>query len=908
MRDTLPMNLSFLQMLLNEANVYNIDAVKQYIQQAVKDITDPEISKILAKKLQTWLINHEPNLRPISVVPDDAPDWAKQSVERGDLMQFIPTPDLNDTVTNIAHYIQAAIANTASPDNNVVVRAKQELNGLPKIQNLELLSQKAAQYFAVGSKRGNAANTEGMEEEREYNGWIWYKLKTAEAFSREGKILQNCIGSYWTLNKCQSEGNTIHVLRTPQNDTVVAVRAHGVEIQEIKGKNNKPPVERYMPYVFNFVKDSNLKVTNSSAKNELKNAGYHVFADKLIVPLSQASDVYYDEATKQLQPLQPDSTTTVLDKTFNVFTKSEKVAHIIELAGKYGFGSTSKIYKGDIGNGGVVIIPVDKDTVIQPRILGNSDNDAEHRTNSAKYIVEVARMNKLKLSANVAMEYGLMMSAPYSPLADAVNLVERVGAFDKIDISTLSDFDAWRGAHLFVQGGRGPLRRQHISQYVYDKRIKTGVTYSKANTVYRLYDSDNKNIQIMVFVDAANNIFDIRLTDKATSAVLTNIRTLITQERLTISKTAIESKDIVIVPPSDIMTKKEFISRKIEGKTGRKNEIEFENGDKFKRLTGTVLTDWLEQADGTTTQIDTVYMLYRGETPIIAVPVSKNKILGMYSTDSRHNIWRARELEEQGKTRLPDTKSLDVTYMPYVKALAKKLNLTTNTKGLSIVPGSRIATILQTVVANPTGINRAQALKSARVHAGSAPGIDASYNVLDRPLLQLGLITQGPGQRRNSINLSPTEKGNRVAERLRQNETVSMFDLSTARDLNVVGGNTPDAAPAPAPRQPREPREPAAPRAAGEPGVRRERVRGVQDEQGGTKSERIYNLFVQLTNDAGGTMPTRGDFIALIMEPPYNMTRAGASTYQYNAKTRYQQEHGVLGETFTFKEWLMAML
>jgi hypothetical protein len=206
-----------------------------------------------------------------------------------------------------------------------------------------------------------------------------------------------------------------------------------------------------------------------------------------------------------------------------------------------------------------------------------------------------------------------------------------------------------------------------------------------------------------------------------------------------------------------------------------------------------------------------------------------------------------------------------------------------------------MAQMLNYVVSYP-GNARARALKAAHVGPMSAPGIDAPYNKLDRPMIQLGLITSAPGSRRGSTELSPTAKGREVARMLRNGEDVPMFDLVT-QTSKLKGGNDPDPEPevVPTPKPQKEPG--AAPVHA-----------PVGTHRNGTKAQQIYNLYSQMTADNNGVQPTRAAFIALIKQPPFNMTPAGASTYQYNMKTKYQQQHGQLGETFTFKEWLIAML
>ena len=62
--------------------------------------------------------------------------------------------------------------------------------------------------------------------------------------------------------------------------------------------------------------------------------------------------------------------------------------------------------------------------------------------------------------------------------------------------------------------------------------------------------------------------------------------------------------------------------------------------------------------------------------------------------------------------------------------------------------------------------------------------------------------------------------------------------------------------------------------------------------------------FRELAAANNGTMPTRSEFIALLLQPPFNMTPAGASTYQYNVKAKYLRDRGDINEHFTFIDFL----
>ncbi|PPD52565.1 MAG: hypothetical protein CTY12_06385 [Methylotenera sp.] len=149
------------------------------------------------------------------------------------------------------------------------------------------------------------------------------------------------------------------------------------------------------------------------------------------------------------------------------------------------------------------------------------------------------------------------------------------------------------------------------------------------------------------------------------------------------------------------------------------------------------------------------------------------------------------------------------------------------------------------------------------------------------------------------MRVSITDRGRNVLRQANQGEISSLFDLIPTKDIQTKSGVS-KREPEPVAREPRQPREP---RADGQPRVGNNAV-----GRTGTKATEAYNKYVEMTRTNNDTQPTRAQFIAILREPPFNMTPAGASTYQYNIKTKYQQQQGNLGESFTFKEWLMAIL
>jgi hypothetical protein len=185
---------NLLNHILNEANVYNLSvnydgvSLKGYIERLVSPITVAQDKQGLTKKLTTLLVNDERFLQPIRQLPVDAPSWANEAFQKGELVTFTPNPELNDTLSNIVHYVVSCEQHMSSHLRDVVVNAQRELSAIPKVPNLDELSQKANAYFAV-VQNVQTKQIDGMEQVADYKGWKWYKLLTSAAFKRYRTVL-----------------------------------------------------------------------------------------------------------------------------------------------------------------------------------------------------------------------------------------------------------------------------------------------------------------------------------------------------------------------------------------------------------------------------------------------------------------------------------------------------------------------------------------------------------------------------------------------------------------------------------------------------------------------------------------------------------------------------------------------
>ena len=110
------------------------------------------------------------------------------------------------------------------------------------------------------SREWHAQFEEGYEGEvehraevvREYDNMRLVKLTTKEELDEEGRMMGHCVGSYYEQVKA---GNLeIYSLRNSSGPHVT-FEIQGSSAQQIKGKQNKPPVDKYLPVVKQAIMD-----------------------------------------------------------------------------------------------------------------------------------------------------------------------------------------------------------------------------------------------------------------------------------------------------------------------------------------------------------------------------------------------------------------------------------------------------------------------------------------------------------------------------------------------------------------------------------------------------------------------------------------------------------------------------
>lgn len=266
--------------LLLEANILNItsdyqaQSVTKYVTELLQNVYLPNRKQDFIKKLIKIITTEGIATQHISDLPSGAPAWATDAYERGDLVYFDISqfPDIEDKFDHIRDYIMAIADDLDNGDHEAKIKAMKEIDNFIKAQNFALLVKRSNDYFKGGV--GDKNDLSGLEYMFDgIPGFKWYRLATDAACRREGPILQNCIGKIYTPSSKPKD--LIFILKSDKGDSHVAIRINNKSLQEVKGKNNKPPISLYMKsVVIFFSKYKDVSIDTVVNNNDISNAGY----------------------------------------------------------------------------------------------------------------------------------------------------------------------------------------------------------------------------------------------------------------------------------------------------------------------------------------------------------------------------------------------------------------------------------------------------------------------------------------------------------------------------------------------------------------------------------------------------------------------------------------------------------
>jgi ankyrin repeat protein len=242
---------------IDERNVVNTDVVDGFISVFMEGARHQELIKWLTTVLRKWIINdfegvqkvYDPLCLPHNMRQDNP--WIQKAVDSGQDLWLIDiyltgTRDLHYEVEHITDYFDYALdePDGLPPDLKVG-------RDITRISYLDAL-KKADDWTKWLSRRGEGdEDLSGIEKIMSVSGYTWVYVNSPRSLDREGKLMQHCVGSY--SKEVEQSHCKIISLRDSQNEPHITLEVRNRKINQIKGKQNKPPVPKYVPILADFL-------------------------------------------------------------------------------------------------------------------------------------------------------------------------------------------------------------------------------------------------------------------------------------------------------------------------------------------------------------------------------------------------------------------------------------------------------------------------------------------------------------------------------------------------------------------------------------------------------------------------------------------------------------------------------
>lgn len=245
-------------------NVVNQEAINNFIDMLIreKDLQEAEapIIKFLKSNLRNFLINNQPaqELTPEAAkeefAPKETPEWVNKAIERGDKLYAVELSStferaMLETIDYMVNHPEDNFYKMAIPD--LVKKSMDWHEDLQKEKDEELAEGKTE--IALDFK----------------DGFTVKSLLNEKALKREGNLMGHCVGGENYCRMVRHNAGKIYSLRDASNQPHATMEVKDKEVKQLRGKGNKPIVEKYIGYVVDFLSKEQLQLTPSDLKDNL---------------------------------------------------------------------------------------------------------------------------------------------------------------------------------------------------------------------------------------------------------------------------------------------------------------------------------------------------------------------------------------------------------------------------------------------------------------------------------------------------------------------------------------------------------------------------------------------------------------------------------------------------------------
>lgn len=269
-------------------HVLNESSIKKYLRGFAGG--DEQLGNHLIATLFGPLKVRRDNLDILNEAPPRWPDKlaARFRARAEPWATFREDPALGDRVRHIADWIGAAMANREDwldktddkgrPLRLVAIRSLDEAARIAdSALRVNTTRVTRADILRTGHDEIAAGHIEPVMELE--NGFCIVRLLTPQALDRESAVLGHCIGQGSYDHKLAGGAWEFYSLRDARNKPHATLDVHAAQnmLLQCKGAQDKPPVEKYLPYLQVFIKDRDFDLNTGISNTGLlkKNGVYY---------------------------------------------------------------------------------------------------------------------------------------------------------------------------------------------------------------------------------------------------------------------------------------------------------------------------------------------------------------------------------------------------------------------------------------------------------------------------------------------------------------------------------------------------------------------------------------------------------------------------------------------------------
>ena len=314
------------------------DYVEQHRDEIVKGI----LNQYIKLRLRQYLVNNQEILErePAFVLVDknrtDLPGWTAQTFERGEnIYEFFGakmSQELIDKITMVRDFLYDEAGQYV---DKIITRAR-ETEKKPRIRYDYLKTnneydpfekalaaaihwhENIAEEMAKRNKSVDLYNKSlvGVRHFMDLSGNMSvYELLTPEALDFESEYMGHCVGKGAYDSGVKTGAVKIYSIRDEMGEPHVTLEVRDGKVYQCKGKSNKKPVKKYIPFIQDFILNNNLDI-----ENDIKNTGFvkidGILYDVYNLPETKEVKGDLDLSEYELEEL-PDLTRWIIHGSFN---------------------------------------------------------------------------------------------------------------------------------------------------------------------------------------------------------------------------------------------------------------------------------------------------------------------------------------------------------------------------------------------------------------------------------------------------------------------------------------------------------------------------------------------------------------------------------------------------------------